>query len=96
MLFCGLLIQMVIKQSDCLACLPALAEDGQKVPKNIYLLSSDSSVTILRSPAKYWMSWKSRLNWKSRRSAYCLGSVESQTADFTLVPLMSTFCSSLM
>ncbi len=49
MLFCGLLIQMVIKQSDSLACLPALAEDGQEVPKNNYLLSSDSSVTILRS-----------------------------------------------
>jgi hypothetical protein len=46
MLFCGLLIQMVIKQSDCLACLPALAEDGQKVPKINYLLSFDSSVTI--------------------------------------------------
>jgi hypothetical protein len=49
MLICGLLIQMVIKQSDSLACLPALAEDGQEVPENNYLLSSDSSVTILRS-----------------------------------------------
>ena len=49
MLFCGLLIEMVIKQSDRIACLPAWAEDGQEVPKNIYLLSFDSSVTVLRS-----------------------------------------------
>ncbi len=45
MLFCGLLIEMVIRQSDHIACLPAWAEDGQEVPKNIYLLSFDSSVT---------------------------------------------------
>jgi hypothetical protein len=57
MLFCGLLIQMVIKQSDRLACLPALAEDGQKVPKNNYLLSSDSSVTILRSNRVIGFVW---------------------------------------
>jgi hypothetical protein len=34
MLFCGFLIEMVINQSDCIACLPAWAEDGQEVPKN--------------------------------------------------------------
>ncbi len=39
---------------------------------------------------------KSRRNWKSRRPAYCLGSAESPTADFSMVPLMSTFSSSLM
>ncbi len=46
---CGLLIEMVIKQSDRIACLPAWAEDGQEVPKNIYLQSFDSSVNVLRS-----------------------------------------------
>jgi hypothetical protein len=30
----------------------------------------------------------------SKRPAYCLGSAESPTADFSLVPLMSTFSSS--
>jgi hypothetical protein len=35
-------------------------------------------------------------NWKSKRPAYCLGSAESPTADFSLVLLMSTFSSSLM
>ena len=35
-------------------------------------------------------------NWKSKRPAYCLGSAESPTTDFSLVPLMSTFSSSLM
>jgi hypothetical protein len=33
---------------------------------------------------------------ESWRPAYCLGSAESPTADFSLVPLMSTFSSSLM
>jgi hypothetical protein len=41
---------------------------------------------------KYQRSW-SWQNWKSRRPAYCLGSVESPTADFSLVPLLSTFSS---
>jgi hypothetical protein len=56
------------------------------------------SSRALKSPrlVKYWRSWKSRRNWKSRRPAYCLGSAESPIADFSLVPLMSTFCSSLM
>jgi hypothetical protein len=35
-------------------------------------------------------------SWKSWRPTYCLGSAESPTADFSLVLLMSTFCSSLM
>ncbi len=50
------------------------------------------SLGALKSPrlVKYWRSWK------SRRPAYCLGSAESPNADFSLVPLMSTFCSSLM
>ncbi len=50
------------------------------------------SLWALKSPTlvKYWRSWK------RRRPAYCLGSAESPTADFSLVPLMSTFCSSLM
>jgi vacuolar-type H+-ATPase subunit H len=33
-------------------------------------------------------------DWKSKQPAYCLGSTESPTADFSLVPLMSTFSSS--
>ncbi len=37
-----------------------------------------------------------RWSRKSRRPAYCFGSAESPTADFSLVPLMSTFSSSLM
>ena len=57
MLFCGLLIQMVIKLSDSLACLPAWAEDGQKIPKNIYLWSFDSSVTVLRSNRVVGFVW---------------------------------------
>jgi hypothetical protein len=39
---------------------------------------------------------KYRWSWKSRQPVYCLGSAESPTADFSLVPLMSTFCSSMM
>jgi hypothetical protein len=38
-------------------------------------------------------SWR---NWKSWRPAYCLGSAESSTADFSLALLMSTFSSLLM
>jgi hypothetical protein len=57
MLFCGLLIEMVIKQSDCIACLPAWVEDGQEVPKTIYLLSFDSSVTVLRSTQVVGFLW---------------------------------------
>ncbi len=49
MRLCGLLIEMVIRQSDRIACLPAGAEDGQEIPKNIYLLSFDSSVIFLRN-----------------------------------------------
>ncbi len=50
------------------------------------------SLRALKSPrlVKYW---RSRKSW---RPAYCLGSAESPTADFSLVSLMSTFCSSLM
>jgi hypothetical protein len=57
MLFCGLLIEMVIKQSDRIACLPAWAEDGQEVPKNIYLLSFDSSLTARRSNRVVGFVW---------------------------------------
>jgi hypothetical protein len=39
---------------------------------------------------------KYRRSWKSRRPVYCLGSAESPTANFSLVLLMSMFCSSLM
>ncbi len=53
MLFCGLLIQMVIKQSDSIACLPAWAEDGQEIPKNIYLLSFDS--LLMLGEATEWL-----------------------------------------
>jgi hypothetical protein len=56
------------------------------------------SFLALKSPrlVKYQRSQKSWRNWKSWQPAYCLGSVESPTADFSLVPLMSTFSSSLM
>ncbi len=56
------------------------------------------SLRALKSPrlVKYSRLWKYWRNWKSRRPAYCLGSAESPTADFSLVPLMSTFSSSLM
>jgi hypothetical protein len=57
MLFCGLLMEMVIKQSDRIACLPAWAEDGQEVPKNIYLWRFDSSVTVLRSNRVVGFVW---------------------------------------
>ena len=52
----------------------------------------EKSLQALKSPRP----WKSRRNWKSKRPAYCLGSAEPPTADFSLVPLMSTFCSSMM
>jgi hypothetical protein len=55
MLFCRLLIEMVIKQSDRIACLPAWAEDGQEVP--IYLLSFDSSLTARRSNRVVGFVW---------------------------------------
>ncbi len=45
---------------------------------------------------KYQRLQKSWRNWKSRGPAYCSGSAESPTADFSLVPLMSMFSSSLM
>ncbi len=48
------------------------------------------------SDGSLWWQWKGRRKWKSKRPAYCLGSAESPTADFSLVPLMSTFSSSLM
>jgi hypothetical protein len=51
---------------------------------------------ILAPGEKYQRPWKCWRNWKSRLPAYCLGSAESPTADFSLVPLMSTFSSSLM
>ncbi len=56
------------------------------------------SLRALKSPrlVKYPRPWKSRRDWKSKRPPYCLGSAESPTADFSLVPLMSTFFSSLM
>ncbi len=56
------------------------------------------SFLALKSPrlVKYQRSQKSWRNWKSWQPAYCLGSVESPTADFSQVPLMSTFSSSLM
>ena len=57
MLFCGLLIEMVSRQSDRIDCLPAWAEDGQEIPKNIYLLSFDSSVTVLRSNRVVGFVW---------------------------------------
>ncbi len=57
MLFCGFLIKMVIKQSDRIACLPAWEEDGQEVPKNIYLWIFDSSVTLLRSNRVVGFLW---------------------------------------
>jgi hypothetical protein len=45
-------------------------------------------------PWKYWRSRKSRrICW---RTPYCLDSAESAAADFSLVPLMSTFSSLLM
>ncbi len=56
MLFCGLLIKMVIRQSDCIACLHAWAEDGEEVPKNIYLLSFDSSVTKLSVLSRFGLA----------------------------------------
>jgi hypothetical protein len=58
MLFCGLLIEMVSRQSDHIACLPAWAEDGQEIPKNIiYLLSFDSSEAVLRSNRVVGFVW---------------------------------------
>ncbi len=47
-------------------------------------------------PVKFPRLWKYWSNWKSKRPAYCLGSAEYPTADFSLVPLMSKFSSSLM
>ncbi len=53
-----------------------------------------------RRLGKCWRSWKCWRLRKSRRPAkvlpYCLGSAESATADFSLVPLMSLFSSLLM
>jgi hypothetical protein len=40
--------------------------------------------------------WKYWRDWKSRRPAYCLGSAESPTADFSLVPLMRTLSSVIL
>ncbi len=44
------------------------------------------SLRALKSPRLK----KSRRDWKNRRPAYCLGSTESPTADFSLVWLMSS------
>ncbi len=51
------------------------------------------SLRALKSPClvKYPWPWNSWRNWKSTGPAYCLGSAESPTTDFSLVPLMSTF-----
>jgi hypothetical protein len=56
------------------------------------------SLRALKSPrlVKNQCLQKSWRNWKSMRPAYCLGLAESPTADFSLVPLMSVFSSSLM
>ncbi len=56
------------------------------------------SMRALKSPrlVKYPQPWKNRRELEKQWPAYCLGSAESPTADFSLVPLMSTFFSSLM
>ncbi len=73
----------------------------RRIEKSLWLMKITQigkSSRALKSPrpVKYWQSWKSRRNWKCRQPAYCLGLAESPTADVSLVPLMSKFCSSLM
>jgi hypothetical protein len=48
----------------------------------------------ISAPGEIPAAMESLRNWKSKRPAYCLGLAESPTADFSLVPLMSTFLSS--
>jgi hypothetical protein len=43
----------------------------------------------ISAPGEIPAAIESRQNQKSKRPAYCLGSAESPTADFSLVPLMS-------
>jgi hypothetical protein len=66
------------------------AAENQADGKILAAAENQADGEILTGVVKYWRSWK------SRRPAYCLGSAESPTTDFSLVPLMSTFCSSLM
>jgi hypothetical protein len=78
-----------------------LPEKIKRIEKSSLLLKIrriEKSLRALKSPrlVKNTRLKKSRRNWKSKRPAYCLGSAESRTADFSLVPLMSTFFSSLM
>ncbi len=60
--------------------------------------ADDRILAALKSPRlvknqslrKSWRNWKSRRDWTSKRPAYYLGSAESPTAYFFLVPLMSS------
>ncbi len=64
----------------------------EKIRRTIESLQALKSPCLVRNPC-LWKYWR---DWKSKRPAYCLGSAESPTADYSLVPLMSTFSSSLM
>ncbi len=51
-------MNMVMKQFDPIAChLAAWAEDGQAIPKDLHVLSFDSSVTILQSQWVVSFAW---------------------------------------
>ncbi len=64
----------------------------EKIRQMMESLRSLKSPRLMKNEClqKSWRDWKSRRNWKSRQPAY------SPTADFSLVPLMSTFSSSLI
>ncbi len=64
----------------------------EKIRRRIESLRALISPRLVKNQRlqKSWRDWKSRRNWKSRRPAYCLGSAESPTSDFSLVPLMSS------
>ena len=64
----------------------------QKIRRTIESLRALKSPRLVKNPRlkKNPCLKKNRRDWKSRRPAYCLGSVESPAADFFLVWLMSS------
>ncbi len=65
-------------------------------PEKIRRMVKSLQLLKIMQIVKSLQALKSLRSWKCRRPVYCLGSAESPTADFSLVSLMSTFCSSLM
>ncbi len=64
----------------------------EKIRRTIESLRALKSPHLVINP-RLWKYWR---DWKSKRPTCCLGSAESPTANFSLVPLMTTFSSSFM